>query len=144
MGSRIGRLMICGLLAFATVATACSSDDDGGSSTTSTTSTTNSSDSSTSTDDGSGSTIADWCNAARAASNAVPSERLALTEDAADLVPDELRDDYDALVDFLRYQDENPTDAVGLAERTEALSEPFQRIAASLQADCGITTNLGG
>jgi hypothetical protein len=85
----------------------------------------------------------EWCAAVRAGLNVTPAEQLSSLEAQREAAPDDLKDEYDALIDLVQHQDENPTDAVGIAERQDAVVEPMRTLVQTAQEDCDITINLG-
>jgi hypothetical protein len=126
LGTRLGVLTICGLIALSGSITACSDKDDG-------------------KEAGASPQLSDdeaWCDASRAVGNAVTSNLLERVEAAAEVAPSELEADYDVLIDKLRFERENPTDAVGIAERNAVLPESFVRIAVALNERCGIALEM--
>lgn len=132
------RLSLAALVSLALVFTGCSSDDgddDAASSDTTEQPAGN----------GGGDTAGDseWCAAVRAGLNVTPAEQLSSLEAQREAAPDDLKDEYDALIDLVQHQDENPTDAVGIAERQDAVVEPMRTLVQTAQEDCDITINLG-
>jgi hypothetical protein len=123
-----GRFALVGALALASFTTACS-DDDG--------------------DDKASQTTAapgeeSWCNANREAVNAPSGESVDAIKAAADLAPDDLKEDYEALIEFWEYEAENPTDLVGIQERQAEVAKPLTNLLDALDERCGITVNIFG
>lgn len=129
----ISRLALAGVLALATVTTACSSDDDGDNSANVTTTAV-----AVQGDDKA------WCDASRAAGNATTSEELATFEAVAELAPEELAPEYETLLGYFRFRDENPGDAVGLEEQRQQIVQPLLAVIAALETRCGMSINLFG
>lgn len=102
-------------------------------------------------DDASGTTTAgveisaeyeELCTIARKTLNASTSEQLELAEAQLEVAPDELRADMEAVVEFMRYREENPTDAAGITQRGEEISDAFNRALAAIQSECGIAAKF--
>ena len=51
--------------------------------------------------------------------------------------PEELQADFQLVIDFVKYRDENPADAAGIQERSTAMQPAFQRLLKVIEAECG-------
>jgi hypothetical protein len=85
-----------------------------------------------------------WCDEARAGVNVTTSEQLASAQAQMEVAPEEFKEDYQALVDYIEYRTENPSDAAGIQERLDAAQAPAQRVADALERECGFNPfNIG-
>lgn len=128
---RFGRLAICGVLALTTLVAACSDDDSDG-------------DAAPNVDRSTEPAASDseWCEASRRGQNLPPAESLEATKEVAEIAPDRLKEDFVVLIDLLEFMQENPSDAVGLSERSQAAEEPVERIIEAQREECGLTVTL--
>ncbi len=128
---RTARLLLAAALTLGITAVGCSDDD--GETASSTTAATGSG-------PNGGEVSAEYqalCDAARATLNATPSQAVENAQAALDAAPDELKEDLQVMLDLVTFATENPSDAAGIAERTEAAAAPMQRYAETIQAECG-------
>ena len=124
MITRTPRILLASALAAALFFTGCS--DDGGDD---------------AADTGNGGTVsaeyAELCDAARSGQNASGSEQLAAAEAQLAAAPDDVKEDFEKVVEFVRYRTENAADAAGIEERLAAVMEPLGRAVAIIQRECG-------
>ncbi len=116
---------MCALIALSGFATACSDDGDDSAS-------------AAETDDA----VEVWCKAVRRSQNAITSERVESMKEVAEVAPEELKADYEIVIETMTYQQENPADAVVAAERNQEMAEPFARIITASVEQCGMTFEL--
>lgn len=125
LAARLGRLTVCGVLGLSVLTTACSDGDADAAS------------SSTQTEAPTG-----WCELARRVNNAIPTKRLEASRAAAEMAPEEFKDDYDQLHEYMEFERENPTDAVGIAEHGQSATPAVARIIKALRDECGLHTGI--
>lgn len=85
-----------------------------------------------------------WCEAIRSSQNAVPSDMVRLTEEAAAVAPEELADDYEVFLELVEYRASNPADTIGIMDRGETAAQPFANIVAAAKEECDIEVNMLG
>jgi hypothetical protein len=86
-----------------------------------------------------------WCELSREGVNVTTSEQLAAVQAQAEAAPEELKEDYEVVLELLEYRTENPADAAGIQERLDAAQAPTQRVAEALERECGFNPfALGG
>jgi hypothetical protein len=88
--------------------------------------------------------LEDWCEVSRDGLNVTTSEQLAAVQAQAEVAPEELKEDYEVVIELIEYRTENPSDAAGIQERLDAAQEPTKRVAEALERDCGFNPfNVG-
>lgn len=65
------------------------------------------------------------------------SEQLAAAEAQLAAAPDDVKEDFEKVVEFVRYRTENAADAAGIEERLAEVMEPLGRAVAIIQRECG-------
>lgn len=127
MSTPISRIILAASLSLALVFTGCSKDD--GEKETSSTA----------------GDYSELCDLAREALTIPTSKQLENAEAQLAAAPEDLKADYQVVVDAIKYRTDNPSDASGIASRQEEALAALARIAPVVEEKCGFDPlPLGG